>query len=283
MKHAGFCLCIAVLLLGCTVVPVGAVLQEVTVKGTVTAVNPAANTLAVGNPFQYGCDYPATGAPVCTYTAMNASVLSGTVPDAAAFGIFNVGDPVVATSIGGAGGTWISLAKLYSSQPGTAFVTDIAGDINAVQTPLIGNYALDTMTVPNCSACTGTTCVATAADMGVKSEGKVVFTKELKPGESFTYNARNDGSSVAVTFVHGEALSTTCPGKAGMTGPQAISVYVVHVVPPIGSAVPSQLTMVSTTTPTTTGVPATMKAGVLPFTVVGALGLVGLVLVRKRG
>ena len=221
------------------------------------------------------------------------SALTGTVPDAAAFAIFKAGDTVVATSIGGAGETWITLAKLFGSRPNEELVTDIVGDISTNQVPLIGNYALDATTLPNCSACTGTTCTATSANVIVKSEGKAVFAKELKPGESFTYNARNDGSSVTVTFVKGQALSTTCPGKEGMTGPQAISVYVVKVVPPISAAQTNlrtatttrpdeALTPVPTTAPTTSAAPTPTRAGMLPLAAIGAIGLAGLMLVMKR-
>jgi hypothetical protein len=125
------------------------------------------------------------------------------------------------------------------------------------------------------------------------SEGNEVFVKELRPGESFTYNGRNDGSGVTVTFVKGEALSATCPGKGGMTGPQAISVYIVRIVPPI-SAAQTNIRTATTTRPdealttlppiasTTAPVPVTTKAGMLPFAVIGAIGLAGLTLVMKR-
>jgi len=293
MKKTGLFTLIAVLFLCCICVPVGAVMLEVTVKGPVATVNPPKNTLTVSYPLQYGCNYPATGSPVCSYTPMTNSALTGTVPDAAAFALFKAGDTVVATSIGGAGETWITLAKLFGSRPNEELVTDIVGDIRTNQVPLIGNYALDATTLPNCSACTGTTCTATAANVIVKSEGKAVFAKELKPGESFTYNARNDGSSVTVTFVKGQALSTTCPGKEGMTGPQAISVYVVKVVPPISAAQTNlrtatttrpdeALTPVPTTAPTTSPVPTTTKAGMLPLAAIGAIGLEGLVLVMRK-
>jgi hypothetical protein len=288
MKQTSFFTLIAVLFLCCICVPVGAVMLEVTVKGPVATVNPPTNTLTVDNPVQYGCNYPATGSPVCSYTPINKSVLTGTVPDAAAFTIFKTGDTVVATSIGGAGETWIALAKLFGSRPNEELVTDIVGNIGTIQTPLIGNYALDATTVPDCSACTGTTCTATSANVIVKSEGKDVFTKLLKPGESLTYNGKNDGSSVAVTFVKGQALSATCPGKAGMTGPQAISVYVVRIVPPL-SAAQTDIRTATTTRPDeartplpTTAPTTTTKAGMLPFAAIGAIGLVGLVLVMRR-
>ena len=58
---------------------------------------------------------------------MSTSALTGTAPDPAAFSIFKTSDPVVAMSLGGAGETWISLAKLYGSRPFEDYVTDIVG------------------------------------------------------------------------------------------------------------------------------------------------------------
>ncbi|MDO9550145.1 MAG: hypothetical protein Q7J03_04155 [Methanoregula sp.] len=295
MKQTTLVVIVAALFLCCMAVPVSAVIQEVTLKGTVATLSPPTNTLSIEHPQQYGCSYPATGAPVCTYTPMSVEVLTGTVPDAAAFSIFTNGDPVVATSIGGAGETWITLAKLFGSRPNEEFLTDIVGDISTIPTPLIGNYALDATTVPDCAACTGTTCTAQSSNVKVMSEGKEVFTQALKPGETLNYNGRNDGSGVAVTFVKGQALSSSCPGKAGMTGPQAISVYVVKIVPPISAAQvdirtatttrPEEAlrtaapTVASTSSPTM--IPTT-KAGMLPLAAIGAIGIAGLILVMRK-
>ena len=294
MKQTYLVVIVAALFLCCMCVPASAVIQEVTLKGAVATLSPPTNTITIEHPQQFGCNYPASGAPVCTYTLMSVEFLTGTAPDAAVFSVFKTGDLVVATSLGGAGGTWITLAKLFSSRPNEEFVTDIVGDMGTIPTPLIGNYALDATTVPDCSACTGTTCTAISSDVKVKSEGKEVFAKTLKPGESLNYNGRNDGSSVAVTFVKGQALSSTCPVKADMTGPQAISVYVVKIVPPIsaaqvdirtatttrpGEALTPLPPTVSTTSPTQ--IPTT-KAGMLPFAAIGAIGLVGLILVMRK-
>jgi hypothetical protein len=269
---------------------------EVTVKGPVATINPAKNTLTVENPIQYGCSYPATGVPVCSFAPINKSALTGTVPDAAAFTVFNIGDPVVATSIGGPGETWITLAKLYGSRPNEELVTEMVGDTGTIPTPFIGNYSLDTITVPDCSACSGTTCTAMSATVKVKSEGNVVLERTLMPGESLSYSGRNDGSSVYVKFVKGQALSNTCPGTAGMTGSQAISVYVVKVVPPVSSA-QTNIRTATTTRPdealtplpllpptvlTNTAVPTTTKAGMLPLAAIGAIGLAGMVLEMRR-
>jgi hypothetical protein len=296
MKQTAVFTFIAVLFLCLICVPVGAVMLEVTVKGPVATINPTKNTLTVDHPLQYGCSYPATGVPVCSYTPINKSALTGTVPDAAAFTVFRNGDPVIATSLGGSGETWITLAKLYGSRPNEELVTDIVGDIGTIPTPLIGNYALDATTVPDCSACSGTMCTAMSTIVMVKSGGYGVLTRTLMPGESLTYSGRNDGSGVTVTFVKGQALSTTCPGKAGMTGPQAISVYVVKVVPPV-SAAQTNIRTATTTRPdealtpllslpttalTSSAVSATTKAGMMPHAAIGAIGLAGFVLVIRR-
>ena len=293
MKQTYLVVIVAALFLCCMCVPVGAVIQQVTLKGTVATLSQPKNTITLEHPQQYGCNYPASGAPVCSYTPMSVEALTGTVPDAAAFSLFKTGDPVVATSLGGAGETWITLAKLFGSRPNEDFVTDIVGDMGTIPTPLIGNYVLDATTVPDCSACTGTTCTATSADVKVKSEGKEVFAKTLKPGESFSYNGRNDGSSVAVTFVKGEASSSTCPGKSSMPGPQAISVYVVKIVPPI-SAAQVDIRTATTTRPeealtpipptastASTPIPTT-KSGMLPLSAIGAIGVAGLILVMRK-
>lgn len=300
MKQRSLVIIVAALFLCCMVVPVSAVLQEVTLKGTIATLMPQKNTITIDHPESYGCSYPATGAPVCTYTPITVEALTGTVPDASAYTFFSSGDPVVATSIGGAGETWITLAKLFGSRSNEQFVTDLVGDLGTIPTPFIGDYTLDTTTVPDCSVCSGTTCPATFANVKVLSGGKQVSGKALRPGESLTYNGRNDGSSVAVTFVKGQASSSTCPDKTGgigMTGPQAISVYIVKVVPPVSAAQTNIRTATTTRpdealtplAPGTMGTPLpvsspvpTTKAGMLPLSAVGAIALAGLVLVMKK-
>lgn len=295
-------LIIVAALLLCCCVPASAVVQQVTLKGTIATVNAPKNTISIEHCQQYGCSYPASGAPVCTYTPMSVDTLSGTVPDAAAFSVFKTGDAVIATSIGGAGETWITLAKLYGSRPNEEFITDIVGDPSTIPTPLVGNYALDLVTTPDCAQCSGTSCTAASSAVKIKSSGTVVAEKTLTPGQSFSYNGRNDGSVVAVTFVKGQALSESCPSaqKGLIGGVQPVSVYIVKVVPPIGMAQNDIRTATTTRTdealpkvtlapasPLTTATavaaaPTTAKSGSLPFAVIGALGLLALVLVARK-
>ena len=283
----------ALILLLC-ILPAAAVVQEVTVKSSVSTLSQQKNTLTVGYPQQYGCNYPPGGAPVCTYSPTNFSALTGTVPNEAAFTIFKTGDPVVATSIGGAGDTWIALAKLYGSRPNEENVTDIVGDPGAIPTPLIGNYALDITMNPNCSTCTGTICTAVSADVNLMSSGTRVLQKSLTPGGSLTFNGRNDGSSVALTFISGQASSASCAGTPGLVGPQPVSVFVIKIVPPtsfaqndIRTATTTRpedalTTVPGTNVPMTPSTTTTAKSGSLPVAAIGALGLTALALATRK-
>jgi len=300
MKHlVSFAL--SALLLACfaCAIPAGAVVLEVTVKGTVSDISAAGNTLTLANPSQYGCVYVSGGfPPTCSWTPMNETSVSGTVPDKAASSVFAKGDSVVATSLGGTGGTWISLAKLYGTGTYADYATDEIGDIGSLPVSLIGDYTVTGETAANCSACTGTTCTATSAKVTVKSSNMTVAEKTLLPGESLFFNGRNDASSVNVTFVKGEALSSACAGNSGMVGGvQPVSDYLVHVVPPLGVTVTTHGTEASVTSGST--VPAdsgtssapvaaapttTQKAG-LPFAALTLLGFGVVVLLagRNRG
>jgi hypothetical protein len=288
-QHRHLPVFIAALLI-CCVVPVSAAILEVTFKGEVSAVTASKNTIAIKNPAQYGCNYPASGAPVCSWTPIDKSTLTGTVPDASAVSLFKAGDYAVATSLGGAGDQWITLAKIYGQKETEQLITDIVGDPRTVPLPLIGDYSVDTETVPDCGACTGTVCTAKQAKVTIKSGGSAVADKTLAAGESFTFNGRNDGSAVMVKFVSGQAASQSCPGKAGMTGPQAISVFEIHVTPPVGTgqvdirtATTTRRDEALTPLPATTAAPAASptKAGaLLPFSVLA--GLCGAVLFFSR-
>lgn len=273
---------IPVLVLCLCVLPAAAVIQEVTVKGTVSAISQEKSTLTIENPLQYGCTYPASGDPVCSYTTMGVTSLSGSVPADSALTIFKTGDTVVATSMGGDGGTWITIAKLYNSLPAGEYVTSLVGDPGTIPTPLVSDYALDMTESPDCTACFGTTCKVSTTHVNVLSSGTRVLEKTLEPRQTLMYDGRNDGSSVEVTFVKGEASSDTCAGRTGMTGPQPVSVYIVKVVPSIGFTGQSlQTPAPSPTHIPTTAIPTT-KSGSLPLAVIGAAGLGAALLAYRR-
>jgi len=281
---------VTLLVLCLCVLPAAAVIQEVTVSGTVAGHSYANNTLTIADPAQYGCSYPAGGTPVCSFTPMNITSLTGTVPDARAFSIINPGDPVVATSLGGAGGTWITIAKLYGTAPDKT-VTDIVGDPSKIPVPLAGDYSLVLSTKPDCTACSGTICTAAAANVSILDNKTARSWGVLVPNATSTESGRNDGSSISVTFVKGQASSSSCSEeKSMMAGPQPVSVYIVHVVPPIGSggqAVQATSAMPSGTPQEVTmpagARPTSAKSGMLPLAAIGALALAAVLGTSRRG
>ena len=195
-------------------------------------------TISAG--YQYGCNYWAS-TPGCTWEQVNASNLTGTVPDPTALSLFNAGDPVAATSIGGPGGTWIGIAKIFPT-PGIEnwLATDIIGDPDSLPVGLASDYYFSYETAAECGNGTGSVCNARYASVTLNSTDMTVLQKNLTPGDSAFYNGRNDNSSVTIRFVSGQALSDTCPGMAGMVGLQPVSVFVIHVNPAI-AAIPSPI------------------------------------------
>lgn len=295
---------VAVLFLCCICMPTGATVLEVTVKGTVATISPGTNTITLDHPQQYGCSYPGSAAPVCTYKPMSVETLTGTAPDRASFSIFKPGDTVVATSLGGAGGTWITLAKLYGSRPNEENVTALVGDPEKIPTPLVAGYALDITMAPDCSVCTGLICTVESTEVKVLSNGMLVQQNVLLPGQDLHYDRRDDGSSVEVFFRNGEMSAGFCGTTSG-TGLQPISVFNITVVPPVGfsqtnlrtatTTRPEEaLTVPTPAVPATTSVPAisatpvapvplpTTKSGMQPLAAIGAAGLAGLVLVMRK-
>ena len=90
--------------------------------------------------------------------------LTGTVPDPSVFTVLKAGDPVVATSMGGAGGTWIGVAKVFPT-PGIEnwLATDIIGDPDSLPVNLAADYSFSYTTTPECGNCTGSVCNALSA------------------------------------------------------------------------------------------------------------------------
>jgi hypothetical protein len=128
------------------------------------------------------------------------------------------------------------------------------------------------------STCSGTTCTARTSFVRVLIGETLPMGQDLLPGHVLTYIRRNDGSGVIVSFVKGQA-SSSCAGRTGVliTCPQTISVYIVHIVPPIGSggqivqttplATPPGLTVPAEERPTPT------RSDMLPAPAIGAVAL----------
>lgn len=261
---------IVLLALALLAAPVSAVLPEETFKGEVTSVEAAKNSIVIVADEEYGCSWD-NGTSSCSWEMITPVSLDCTVPCPEVFDVIEVGDTVEATSIGGMGGKLAAIGLLVEPAGGGLVATDVFGDPASLPVPLVGDYSVEYTTVPDCSQCEGTTCPAVSANITMKSGEMTLFEAALAPGEAAGFNGRNDGSSVTVTFVSGEASSGSCPGMAGMVGPQPFSVFVIEVVPPVG------FTTVTAATPAES--PA---AGSLPLACIGALGAALLLLVAGR-
>ncbi len=244
---------------------VTAVILEVTQMGTVEKLIPGTQNIAIKVSSQYGCSFTKTGS-ICDFSPVNVTSYNGTVPDSSAFTLLKSGDTVEATSLGGPGGNFITLAKIIKGPDGKQYSTAIIGDPSRVITPIAGNYKLSYVTVADCKKCTGTVCDAKSAKVTLISEKKKVYDKSMNPGQQFYYNGRNDNSSVNLTFIKGQASSTSCSKTKGMmmTGPQAISVFSVAVNPPISFVVQTtQNSSISIRMPNPASVNCIDKGGVL--------------------
>ncbi len=264
-------------------VPASAVLQVTEYRGTITSLNSTSNTMTISAVAPYGCDYTNT-TPNCSWTSMNATAVNGTVPDNQVFSDFKSGDSVAAAILGGPGGNWAAVALIFPT-PGIEnwYATEIHGDpVYVENVPLAADYAVATLTTPDCTNCTGTVCTASSALVEIRSSETVVKNVTLTPGQNVTYG-RTDGSSIAVQFLSGQAASSDCPNAGGMmTGPQPVSDFIIHVKQPVATPTTTISTTAPTTTAPTTVAPTTTTAGMSTVVIVSALGLIGLFMARIR-
>jgi len=293
-KHVVLTVLIAVAVIILAAAPASAVVQEIVYRGTLASMNQSAGTITINAGYTYGCTF-ANGTSTCTWDKAVPENLTGTVPDPAVFTVLKPGDPVVATSMGGAGGTWIGVALVFPT-PGIEnwLATDIIGDPNSLPVNLAADYYFTYLANPECGNCTGSVCNALSAAITLNSTDRTVLEKTLARGEKVVYNGRNDNSSVAITFVEGQGPAEKCPGKAGIVGMQPVSTFIIHVNQGLAAPAPASTTQKNQPSPAATAVvtappnpapvttvPTTKAAGsvFLPCCALGILGL--LVLARK--
>ncbi|OPX66254.1 MAG: hypothetical protein A4E37_02205 [Methanoregulaceae archaeon PtaB.Bin056] len=261
--------------------PVAAAIQEITYLGKITALDPLSGTITIRAESQYLCDYSRRDA-ACGFSPITPLQVVGTVPEEGIFNTFRNGDQVVATVMGASGGAWAGFAHVIpSSGKAQWVVTDLFGDPDTIPVPLAGDYEIEYSTTPDCNHCTGSVCKAQSAHVVLKSGGIPVLERTMTAGQSARYSGRNDGSSVSILYLTGEADAGTCTPAGSLAGMQPISNFILKVIQPIGqSATPGVVTHPTAegiepkVTPLSTPAPTQAPSGcILPL---AALALVAL-------
>lgn len=276
--HPCILLCAATVLL-LLALPASAVILEVTYEGTVTNVDQKNGTVTINVTHTYGCNFTSPG-PVCSWDPVPPVTLTGTVPLPEVLSAVKPGMIVEATSLGGEGGTWIAIGLLRTGVNTTSlYATDLYGEAGSLPVPLVGEYQVSYMALPDCTNCTGTVCTASRVNVSVMQLQKEVGTSVLPPGGNMTYFDEKERNGVYVGFVKGQASAQLCPGKGMMTGPQPVSAFIVHARQGLetgqtGNATPAQATTSvppKTTAPSPTKSPLPVVLVALALCVSGAL------------
>lgn len=242
-SHGRACVPIVLLIIALFWMPAAAAVQEITYLGRITALDPLSGTITIRAESQYLCDY-SRGDAACSFTPITPLQVVGTVPEEGIFNTFRNGDQVVATILGASGGAWAGFARVIPSSGREQWmVTDLFGDPNTIPVPLAGDYEIEYSTTPDCNHCTGSVCKALSAQVVLKSGGITVLERSMTSGQSARYSGRNDGSSVSILYLTGEADAGPCTPAGSLTGMQPISNFILQVVTPIGqAATPGMLT-----------------------------------------
>lgn len=276
-------------------IPAMAAVQETCYLGRIASIDPLSQTLSLDVASQYLCDYSA-GSPACTFTsiippheiAVTPPIVTGTVTGDEVFTLFHSGDQVVATILGGDGGSWIGIALVSRRQGSEEWqAIEVYGDPHALPVALAGNYRMEYAILPDCSKCSGSVCRGLTSRVTIWSGDVKVVDDFLNSGHSLEYSGRNDGSRVSIHYISGETRSTQCSQEHAIAGIQPVSSFIIHVDPPIGERGTPGITTQPTAeesepsgTPPPTPAPTRSPTG--HFLAVGALAMLALGL-RRRG
>jgi len=273
-------LCLVIAVWACSV-PAAAVLAEYTVTGVVEEVRPSEHAIVFSADSTIGYSFEENTTRMLYEPMDDPVMLEFAPPDPSAFDIVSAGETAAVTMLGDLNGTCIAVGRLQQTPPGDLVITDLVGDPRSMPIDLVGEYYLSYEAIPDCANSTGTTAPALAMNVSLFSGEWAVWEDRLAPGESMTWNGRNDGSVFKATFISGEADSSLCPGAEKMTGPQPVSTFDIRITPPIGLELADAEPATSpggTASPTATATPASPG---LPA-VTAVTGLAAALLVLRR-
>jgi hypothetical protein len=206
-----------------------AALPSYSFRGTVIDVSKTENTVTILATHRWGCQFD-DGITTCSWISITPKVLTGTAPVPEVFDRITPGSSVMAGSLGTQGEKWTGIGILtpsYGAEP--LHATDLFGEPGLLPAPLVAGYEITVAMQPDCGNCSGSTCVAQAANLTLSRDGAEVWSGILLPGSDAAYEDPLDGSSLSVKFVSGQASSSLCPGvPGGIGGVQPTSIFIVH-------------------------------------------------------
>lgn len=209
--------------------PAMAALPSYSFRGTVIDVSKTENTVTILATHRWGCQFD-DGIATCSWISITPKVLTGTAPVPEVFDRITPGSSVMAGSLGTQGERWTGIGILtpsYGAEP--LHATDLFGEPGLLPAPLVAGYGLTVTMQPDCGNCSGSTCLAQAANLTLSRDGAEVWSGILLPGSDAAYEDPLDGSSLSVKFVSGQASSSLCPGvPGGIGGIQPTSIFIVH-------------------------------------------------------
>lgn len=231
-------------------VPGMAAVEQDCYLGRITWLDPSTKAISVDVESQYLCENAPQGTS-CRFTDIIPPGIAVMPPNIRGYlagdtfpSTFQNRDRVVATILGGNGGTWRGIARVTRENETSDWqAAEIYGDPAILPVTLVGDYRMEYAILPDCSKCSGSICRGLTSSVALWSGEVKVFDEFLNPGHSIVYSGRNDGSSVSILYLSGETLASQCSLATNDPGVQPVSSFVIHVVPPIGEqGIPTVMT-----------------------------------------
>jgi len=196
--------------------------------GTVTGLDPAAETITIEATQEWGCVFEA-GEVICDWSEINPREMVSGVPVMDLYSRIGIGDTVEVVGLPNA--QWNAIGLICDDPMYRYVVTDLFGDLGHLPSPFDEGYTISATNSPDCDSCNDAICTAEYSSVTIGRYGQERWTGDLCPGDEHTYYDPSDLSSVYVKFVSGQTSASLCQ-EHYIIGVPIESRFVVHVNPP---------------------------------------------------
>jgi len=221
------CLVLFIILL-ISSVPATAKYLTYTYLGTVTGLDPAADTITIEATHEWGCVFDA-GEVICDWSEIDPQEMVSGVPVTELYSRIGIGDTVEVVGVPDA--EWNAIGLICDDPMYGYVVTDLFGDLGNLPNPLDEGYTISATNYPDCDSCDDAVCTAEYSSVTIGRNDQERWTGDLYLGDEHTYYDPTDLSSVFVKFVSGQTSASLCH-EHYIIGVPIESRFVVHVNPP---------------------------------------------------